>query len=69
MSAQIELNQIDAIIFLRDPVKQKTNELDYTRVYDLCDIHNIPLATNLASAEILIMAIDRGDLDWRNAYK
>lgn len=69
MSAQIECNEIDAVIFLRDPVKQKTNELDYTRVYDLCDIHNIPLATNLATAELLIMSIDRGDLDWRSAYK
>ena len=69
MSAQIECNEIDAVIFLRDPVKQKVNELDYTRVCDLCDLHNIPLATNLASAELLIMAIDRGDLDWRNAYK
>ena len=62
-------NQIDAVIFLRDPLKLKKTELDYTRVYDLCDIHNIPLATNVASAEILIMSIDRGDLDWRNAYK
>lgn len=69
MSAQIECNEIDAVIFLRDPVKQKTNELDYTRVYDLCDIHNIPLATNLATAELLIMSIARGDLDWRSAYK
>lgn len=69
MSAQIECNQIDAVIFLRDPVKQRQNELDYARVYDLCDMHNIPLATNVASAEILIMAIERGDLDWRNAYK
>ena len=69
MSAQIECNEIDAVIFLRDPFKAKSTELDYTRVYDLCDLHNIPLATNVASAEILIMAIDRGDLDWRNAYK
>ncbi|MBR2696759.1 MAG: methylglyoxal synthase, partial [Parasporobacterium sp.] len=44
MSAQIECNEIDAVIFLRDPVKQKVNELDYTRVCDLCDLHNIPLA-------------------------
>ena len=47
----------------------RQNELDYARVYDLCDMHNIPLATNVATAEILIMAINRGDLDWRNAYK
>ena len=69
MSAQIECNQIDAVIFLRDPVKQRQNELDYARVYDLCDMHNIPIATNVASAEILVMAIDRCDIDCRNAYK
>ena len=69
MSAQIECNQIDAMIYLRDPVKPAGHEMDYTRVYELCDINNIPLATNLATAETLIMAIDRGDLEWRNIYK
>ncbi|MBQ9814392.1 MAG: methylglyoxal synthase [Lachnospiraceae bacterium] len=69
MSVQIECNQIDAVIYLRDPVKPSGHEMDYARVYQLCDINNIPLATNLATAEILIMAINRGDLDWRNAYK
>ena len=69
MSAQIECNQIDAVIFLRDPVKQRQNELDYARVYDLSDMQNIRIATNVAYEEILVMAIDRGDLDWRNAYK
>ena len=35
----------------------------------LCDIHNVPLATNLATAELLIKALDRGDLEWREMYK
>ena len=35
----------------------------------LCDTHNIPLATNLATAELLIHSLDRGDLDWREMYK
>ena len=35
----------------------------------LCDMHNIPLATNLASAELLIKSLDRGDLEWREMYK
>ena len=69
MSVQIECNQIDAMIYLRDPVKPNSHELDYTRVYQLCDMNNIPLATNIATAEILVMAINRGDLNWRNAYK
>ena len=36
---------------------------------DLCDMHNIPLATNLATAEVLLLALDRGDLDWRNVMR
>ena len=36
---------------------------------DLCDQYNIPCATNLPTAEVLILALDRGDLDWRNMYK
>ena len=35
----------------------------------MCDIHNIPLATNLATAELMIKALDRGDLDWRELFK
>ena len=31
----------------------------------LCDVHNVPVATNIATAEVLICALDRGDLDWR----
>ena len=67
--AQIEHNQIDLVIFLRDPLHAKSHEPDVNNAVRLCDIHNIPLATNLASAEIMIRAIDRGDLDWREAYR
>lgn len=67
--AQIEHNQIDLVIFLRDPLSAKSHEPDVNNAVRLCDIHNIPLATNLASAEIMIRAIDRGDLDWREAYR
>ena len=35
----------------------------------LCDIYNIPFATNLATAELLIKALDRGDLEWREVLK
>ena len=38
-------------------------------VITLCDVHNIPVATNLASAEILLKALDRGDFEWRELYK
>ena len=69
LGAQIGQNEIDALIFLRDPSNPKPHEPDVNDVIRLCDMHNIPMATNLATAEILILAIDRGDLDWREMYK
>ena len=47
----------------------KPHEPDVNNVMRLCDVHNIPLATNLASAELLIKSLDRGDLEWREMYK
>ena len=69
VGAQIEHNEIDLVIFLRDPLTPKSHEPDANNVIRLCDVHNIPLATNLASAELLIKSLDRGDLEWREMYK
>ena len=69
LGAQIAQNGIDALIFLRDPQNPKPHEPDVNDVIRLCDMHNIPMATNLATAEIIILALDRGDLDWREMYK
>ena len=69
LGAQIEHNEIDLVIFLRDPSAPKSHEPDITNVLHLCDVHNIPVATNVATAELLIKALDRGDLDWREALK
>ena len=59
VSAQIEHNQIDLVIFLRDPLNPKTHEPDVNNVFRRCDMYNITLATNLASAELLIKSLDR----------
>ena len=69
LGAQIAQNDIDAVIFLRDPSNPKPHEPNVNDVIRLCDVHNIPMATNLATAEIIILALDRGDLDWREMYK
>ena len=69
LGAQIENNEIDLVIFLRDPLTRKNHEPDADKVMRLCDMHNIPLATNLATAELLIMALDRGDFEFREAYR
>ena len=65
LSAQVALNDIDLVIFLRDPLNQKHYEPDIGSLLRLCDVHNIPVASNLATAEALLLALDRGDLDWR----
>ncbi len=67
--ADIENNHMDLVIFLRDPLTFKSHEPDVNNIVRLCDTHNIPLATNLATAELLIHSLDRGDLDWREMYK
>ena len=69
LGAQFEHNDIDLVIFLRDPLKPKPHEPEVNSIFRICDEHNIPLATNLATAELLILSLDRGDLDWREMYK
>ena len=69
MGSQIENNLLDMVIFLRSPQNRKEDDMDVFNIMHLCDVHNIPLATNLASAELLIKALDRGDLEWREMYR
>lgn len=68
LGAQIEYNEIDMVISLRDP-HSKRNEPNIDMIGRLCDSFNIPVATNLATAELLILAVDRGDLNWREMYR
>ena len=69
LGAQIAQNDIVALIFLRDPTDAKPHEPDVNDVIKLCDMHNIPMASNLATAELIVLALDRGDLDWREMYR
>ena len=69
LAAQIEHNQIDLVIFLRDPLTSQSHEPDVNHIVKICDTHNIPLATNLATAELLVKSLDRGDFEWREMYK
>lgn len=69
LAAQIEHNEIDMMIILRDPSASKSQGYGINEIIRLCDMYNIPVATNLASAELLIKALERGDLEWREIYK
>ena len=69
LCAQIEHNQLDLEIFLRDVETPSLHEPDSNNICMLCDMYNIPLATNLATAELLIKSLERGDMEWREIYQ
>lgn len=64
--ARISCNEIDLLLFFRDPINAKPSEPNEMTLLRLCDVHNIPMATNIATAEVLIHGLERGDLDWRD---
>lgn len=66
IAARISCNEIDLLLFFRDPISVKPHEPNDMNLLRLCDVHNIPVATNIANAEALIHALERGDLDWRD---
>ncbi len=70
IGARIAYNEIDAVIFFRDPLTQKKYETgSIDSIYRLCDVHNVPLATNIATAEMVVMGIGDGYLDWRDVMR
>ena len=69
IASRIQCNEIDLLLFFRDPLNAKPHEPNEANILRLCDVHNIPLATNIATAECLVMGLQRGDLDWRELVK
>ncbi len=69
IAARISCDEIDLLLFFRDPLNPQSNELSALNLLRLCDMHNIPVATNIATAEVLIHGLERGDLDWRDFVK
>ncbi|MFY9218182.1 MAG: methylglyoxal synthase [Tepidanaerobacteraceae bacterium] len=65
IGAMVAEETMDLVIFLRDPLTAQPHEPDINALLRVCDVHNVPLATNLATAEVLIKGLMRGDLDWR----
>ncbi len=65
ITARISCNEIDLLLFFRDPLTVKSTEPNDYDMLRLCDIRGIPVATNIATAEVLIHGLERGDLDWR----
>jgi len=66
IASLISCNEVDLLLFFRDPLTNQHNERSEMELIRLCDVHQIPVATNIATAEVLIHGLERGDLDWRN---
>lgn len=65
IASRIAYNEIDLLLFFRDTATKVTpSEVD-NDLLRMCDMYNIPVATNIATAEVLVCALERGDLDWR----
>lgn len=65
IAARVALNEIDLVIYFRDPSMPHDNASEASSLLSLCDTNNIPFATNIASAELLVKGIENGDLSWR----
>ena len=67
IATRIAYNEIDILLYFRDTRPEAAYDDEKTQELLLaCDRYNIPVATNIATAEALITALDRGDFDWRN---
>ncbi len=69
VAARIACNEIDLLLFFRDPLNPKPGEPNEMNLLRLCDMHSIPVATNIATAEVLIHGLERGDLEWRELVR
>ena len=65
IASRIAYNEIDILLNFRDTRTNATTTDEELELLRMCDLYNIPIATNIATAEVLITALDRGDLDWR----
>ena len=66
IASRISYNEIDVLLFFRDTRPDNVNNIEEHELLRMCDLYNVPVATNIATAEVIITALDRGDLDWRN---
>lgn len=65
IGALVAENEMDLVIFFRDPLTAQPHEPDIIALLRLCDVYNIPLATNMGTAEILIHGLENGQFQWR----
>lgn len=65
ITSRIACEEVDLVLFFRDPLKADATSLNEQNLLRLCDMHGVPIATNIATAEVLLRGLDQGDLDYR----
>ena len=65
IASRISFNEIDILLYFRDTRNANGVSENEANILRLCDVHNVPVATNIATAEALVLALDQGNLDWR----
>ena len=69
IAARVTYNQIDLVLLFRDPMLKHDSETNLNDLIRRCDDNSIPIATNIATAEVLIQGLIRGDLAWREIVR
>ena len=69
IASRIAYNEVDLLLYFGDPAHEEEYLEGEMNLIRLCDLYNVPVATNIATAEALVFALARGDLDWRNNIK
>ena len=65
ITSRVACDEVDLVLFFRDPLKADAASLTEQNLLRLCDMHSVPIATNIATAEVLLRGLDQGDLDYR----
>ena len=65
ISARVACDEVDLVLFFRDPLKAGNGSGSEQNLLRLCDMHSVPISTNIATAEVLLRGLDQGDLDYR----
>jgi len=65
IGGRVATEEIDLVVFLRDPLTAQPHEPDVSALLRVCDVHHVPLATNIVSAEILLKAMANGNIKWK----
>lgn len=68
IGAKIANNEMDMVVFFRDPLTTQPHEPDVSALMRLCDVYHVPLATNMGTAEILLKGLQAGFVDWRKHH-